>query len=221
MDKAPYDALSSFTPVARVGSVPLVLITSSKWQIRNIAQLKEYLEKNPNSASYASAGVGSPGHIFGELLNKAAGLQLQEIRYKATGQALTDVIAGTVLVSLVSLPVAAQHIKAGTLTALGIGSSKRLADFKDVPTLSEALGQKDFAAGVWYAFFAPVGVPADRLDRIYQEIAAASASPRMQAFMERQYMVPELMNSRTFAESLKVESELSRKLVEEAKVKTR
>src|SRR5207248_450234 len=88
LEKAPYDPVTSFVPVARVGSVPLVLVTASKWPIKNVAQLKEYVKKEPNSASYASAGVGSPGQIFGELLNKAAGLQLQEVRYKATGQAL-------------------------------------------------------------------------------------------------------------------------------------
>lgn len=221
LDKAPYDPVASFVPIARVGSVPLVLVTGAKWQIRNIAQLKEHLKKDPNSASYASAGVGSPGQIYGELLNKAAGLQLQEIRYKATGQALTDVIAGNVLVSLVSLPAAAQHIKAGTLVALGVGSSRRIADFKEVPTLAEALDQKAFHAGVWYAFFAPAGTPAERVERVYREVAQAVASPRMQGFMERQYMVPELLAPREFAEALRSDVDVARKLLEDARLKSR
>nr|ART90368.1 putative exported protein [uncultured bacterium] len=208
-------------PVARVGSVPLVLVTASKWQVRNIAQLREFLQKSPDSASYASAGVGSPGQIYGELLNQAAGLQLREIRYKATGQALTDVLSGNVLVSLVSLPAAAQHIKAGTLTALGVGSAQRIADFKDIPTLSEALGQKDFRAGVWYGFFAPVGLPADRRDRIYRDIAKVAESAAMHEFMQRQYMVPELLTPPEFAALLKAEADVSRKLVADAKLRAR
>jgi len=221
LDKAPYDPLTSFVPVARVGSVPLVLVTASKWPIRNLDQLKEFVRKDPKAGSYASAGVGSPGQIYGELLNRASGLQLQEIRYKATGQALTDVISGNVLVSLVSITAAAQQIRAGQLTALAIGSRQRLADFKDVPTLAEVLGQKDFEAGVWYGFFAPAGTSADKVNALYAEIAKAADSKRMHAFMARQYMIPELLKPADFALALRRDAETSRKLVEEAKVKAK
>ncbi|MGJ7511210.1 Bug family tripartite tricarboxylate transporter substrate binding protein [Variovorax sp. GT1P44] len=211
-EKPPYDALTSFTPVARVGSVPLVLVTSSKSPIRDLEQLKAFVRKDPKAASYASAGAGSPGQIFGELLNQAAGLQLEEIRYKSTGQALTDVISGNVLVSLVSVTAAAQHIRGGTLTALAVGSRQRLPDFKDVPTLAEALGQKDFEAGVWYGFFAPAGTPPDKVQGIYAEIAKAAESKRMAAFMTRQYMVPELLKPEEFAQALRHDADTSRKL---------
>ena len=221
MDKAPYDPVMSFVPVARVGSVPLVLVTASKWPIRNLDQLKEFVRKDPKAGSYASAGVGSPGQLYGELLNQAAGLQLQEIRYKATGQALTDVISGNVLVSLVSVTAAAQHIKSGALTALAIGSRQRLPDFKDVPTLAEALGQKDFQAGVWYGFFAPAGTPADKVGVLYAEVSKAAESKRMQAFMARQYMVPELLEPAEFTQALRLEVDMSRKLLEESKLKAR
>jgi tripartite-type tricarboxylate transporter receptor subunit TctC len=221
LDKAPYDPVASFVPVARVGSVPLVLVTASKWPIHDLDQLKEFVRRDPKAASYASAGVGSPGQIYGELLNQAAGLQLQEIRYKATGQALTDVISGNVLVSLVSITAAAQHIKGGTLTALAMGSRQRLADFKDVPTLAEMLKQKDFQAGVWYGFFAPAGTPAVKVNALYAEVAKAAESKRMQAFMARQYMVPELLKPAEFAQELRRDVDTSRKLVEESKLKTR
>lgn len=221
LDKAPYDPLTSFVPVARVGSVPLVLVTASRWPIHNLEQLKDFVRKDPKAGSYASAGVGSPGQIYGELLNQASGLQLQEIRYKATGQALTDVISGNVLVSLVSITAAAQQIKSGQLTALGIGSRQRLADFKDVPTLAEMLGQKDFEAGVWYGFFVPNGTPADKVGALYAEVAKAADSKRMHAFMARQYMVPELLKSADFALALRRDSDTSRKLIEEAKLKAK
>jgi tripartite-type tricarboxylate transporter receptor subunit TctC len=221
MDKPAYNPVSSFVPVARVGSVPLVLVTAAKWPIKNFEQLRHFVKNDPKIASYASAGAGSPGHIYGELLNQAAGLQLQEIRYKATGQALTDVISGTVLVSLVSVPAAAQHIKSGALTALGIGSKQRLADFKDVPTLAEFLGQKDFQASVWYGFFAPAGTPPTHVETLYGEIAKAVDSKRMNAFMERQYMVPELLSPSEFAQALRRDIDTSQKLIERSKSKER
>jgi tripartite-type tricarboxylate transporter receptor subunit TctC len=199
----------------------LVLVTASKWPIRNLDQLKDFVRKNPKAGNYASAGIGSPGQIYGELLNQAAGLQLQEVRYKATGQALTDVIAGNVLVSLVSITAAAPHIKDGALTALAIGSRERLADFKGVPTLAEMLGQKDFQAGVWYGFFAPAGTPASKVDALVAEIAKAAESKRLHAFMARQYMVPELLKTAEFAQALGRDVATSRKLVEDAKLKAR
>jgi tripartite-type tricarboxylate transporter receptor subunit TctC len=221
LENLPYDPVKSFVPVARVGSVPLVLVTASKWPIRNLDQLKDFVRKNPKAGNYASAGVGSPGQIYGELLNQAAGLQLQEVRYKATGQALTDVIAGNVLVSLVSITAAAPHIKDGALTALAIGSRERLADFKGVPTLAEMLGQKDFQAGVWYGFFAPAGTPTSKVDALVAEIAKAAESKRLHAFMARQYMVPELLKTAEFAQALGRDVATSRKLVEDAKLKAR
>ncbi|HSV46775.1 MAG TPA: tripartite tricarboxylate transporter substrate binding protein, partial [Ramlibacter sp.] len=221
LEKSPYDPVGSFVPVARVGSVPLVLVTASKWQIKNVEQLKEFVKRDPKAASYASAGAGSPGHIYGELLNQAAGLNLQEIRYKATGQALTDVISGNVLVSLVSVPAAAQHLKAGTLTALGMGSSQRLAGYKDVPTLAEALGHKEFEAGVWYGFLAPAGTPPERIEKLYAEVAKAAESSRMRAFMERQSMVPELLKPVDFGRSLRQDVATSRKLLTDSKINAR
>lgn len=218
LDTPPYDPLSSLLPVARVGSVPLVLVTSGKSSIKTIAQLREHLKNAPDSGTYASAGVGSPGQIFGELFNQAAGLQLREVRYRATGQALVDVMAGTVLVSLVSLAAAAPQIKSGSLQALGVGSRQRIADFKDVPTLAEALGVNEFQAGVWYGFFVPPGTPAARVEFLEAEIAKAARSGRMLAFLERQYMVPELLGPTQFAQTLRNDVDLSRKLVERAKL---
>lgn len=219
LEKPPYDPLTSFVPVARVGSVPLALVVGAQWPIQNVEQLKEYVEKNPEKGNYASAGVGSPGQIFGDKLNQALGIQLQDVRYRATGQALTDVVAGNVLVSIVSVTAADQHVKAGKLRMLAVGSKNRLPGFPDVPTLAEATGQKDFEAGVWYGFFAPAGTPKDRVTALYGMVAKVAASQRLQNFMARVSMVPELLDPAAFAKQLEVDVHSSRRLVEEAKRK--
>ncbi|WP_218510362.1 tripartite tricarboxylate transporter substrate binding protein [Variovorax sp. dw_308] len=221
MPKPPYNALTSFVPIARVGAVPLVLITSGKSPFTNFQQMKDYVRKHPEQANYASAGVGSPGEVYGELLNQATGLKLEEVRYKATGQALTDVMSGNVLVSLVSVTAASQQIKAGSLRALAVGSRERLPEMPEVPTLAESIGQKDFQAGVWYGFFAPAGLPKDRLDKLQGEISKVAMSQRMAAFMSRSGMVPELLDSKAFAAGLVRDVETAKKLVASGNLKER
>lgn len=137
----PYDPSGSFVPVARLGAVPMVLITSSRTPVASFAQLKTYIAAHPDQATYAHSGNGSPGQIYTELIKQVATLPtLRPIPYKSTGQALTDVISATVLVSMVSYPAAQSHVKGGTVKLLAVGSAQCLPDQPDVPTLAEALG---------------------------------------------------------------------------------
>lgn len=221
LEKAPYNPVASFTPIARVASSPLVLVVSSKLPIRNVAQLRDYVRRNPQSGSYASAGLGSPGQIYGELLNQALDLHMQDVRYKATGQGLVDVLAGNVLVSLVSVAAASQHIKSGALTALAMGSKQRMPEFKDVPTLGEALGRKNFEASVWYGFLVPTGVPEARITMLNREITKAAESKQIQAFLRRQYMVQDVFDAAHFSKSLQQELIVSKQLVEDAKLRAK
>lgn len=213
---AAYDPLSSFVPIARVGSVPLVLIASSHSPFTSFEQMKQYVSAHPDKANYASSGIGSPGQVYTELLKKATGLAIQEVPYKSTSQALVDVIAGNVLVSLVSVPAAAPHLKSGALRVLAIGSSQRHPDFPEVPTFAEAIGQPGFEAGVWYGFFAPSGTSADTVRKLFDDIAKAQAAPGIRALMRRSSVIPQLQTSAEFAASLKADVALARQLIETA-----
>ncbi|OWT66355.1 Bug family tripartite tricarboxylate transporter substrate binding protein [Candidimonas nitroreducens] len=219
--KPPYDPLKSFIPVARVATAPLVLVVSSKQPIHDVAQLKEFAVKNPQQANYASAGIGSPGQIYGELLNQAMGIKMQEIRYKATGQALLDVMAGNVLTSLISMSAAASHIENGELRALAVGSTQRIAGFQNVPTLAEALGRKDFEASVWYGFLAPAGTPGDRIAMLNRQVAHAAESAKIQDFLHRQFMVRDVQDSAHFSSSMQHELQISKKLVQQANLRAK
>lgn len=216
LEKPPYDPLNSFVPIARVGSVPLALVTAVRSPVQNLEQLKNYVRKSPEKANYASAGVGSPGQIYGEKLNQAMGIQLQEVRYRSTGQALADVIAGHVLVSVVSVTAAEPHVKGGQLRMLAVGSKKRVTGFPEVPTLAEVTGKKDFEADVWYGFLAPARTPKKRVAELYALISKAAASQRVQSFMGSVGMVPELLDPAAFAEHLEADVSWSRVSVDGA-----
>jgi tripartite-type tricarboxylate transporter receptor subunit TctC len=213
-----FDATVSFTPVAKVGSVPLVAVTAGAMPFKTWKEMEAYFKANPDKANYAASGVGSPGQLFTQLIKLHTGLPLQEISYKSTAQAMTDVIAGQVQVSLVSLPAAAQHIKAGTLRLLAVGSTKRLEGFPDTPTLAEAINQPGFEASVWYGFLMPAGTPADRVNKFYGEIAKAAATPRIVDFMARAGFTPILQNPQQFAASIRNDVLMAKRMIEVAKL---
>ncbi|CAN5754684.1 tripartite tricarboxylate transporter substrate binding protein [soil metagenome] len=221
VDNPPYNPIESFAPIARVASAPLALVTSSNSPIKSVDDLKSYAKANPGGASYASAGPGSPGQLYGELLGQALGVALQEVPYKATGQALTDVIAGNVLVSLVSVTAAAQHVASGSLRVLAVGSRQRMKEYANVPTLAEATGRADFQAGVWYGFFAPAGASRELIDRLNRDIVSASASAPINEFLSRSMMIPDLQDPAQFAASLAKDLDIAKTLARNAKLKGR
>ena len=216
---AGYDPLSSFAPVARIGAVPLVLVTSASTPFKTYAEMAAYVKANPDKSNYAASGVGSPGQLFTQLIKMHTGLPLTEVSYKSTGQALTDAIAGHVQLSLISYPAGAAHIKAGTLKLLAVGSTERMKEFPNVPTLAESIGQPGFEASVWYGILAPAGTPPDRIEKLYAEITKASASPKMIEFMNKASITPQLQGPAQFAASIKADTATAKKIIEAAGIK--
>ena len=213
-----YDPVTSFAPIARVGAVPLIAISAASMPFKTWQEMSVYFRANPDKANYAVSGTGSPGQLFTQLIKLQTSLPMQEISYKSTGQALNDAIAGQVQMSLVSMPAAAGHIKAGTLRLLGVGSRERLPAFPDAPTLAELIGQPGFEASVWYGFLAPPSTPADRLARLFSEIERASANPRISEFMAKSSITPALQNAQSFGQSLREDVATARKMITAAKL---
>lgn len=214
-----YDIVTSFAPVARVGAVPLIAITATSMPFKTWPEMAAHFRANPDKANYAVSGTGSPGQLFTQLIKLQTGLPMQEISYKSTGQALTDVLAGQVQLSLVSMPAAAGHIKSGALRLLGVGSPRRLDSYPDVPTLAELIGLPGFEASVWYGFLAPAGTPTERVNKLYAEIAKASTTPRMLEFMARSNITPGLQNPQQFAASIQSDVAQARKMIVAAKLR--
>ncbi|SIQ12502.1 tripartite tricarboxylate transporter substrate binding protein [Pseudacidovorax sp. RU35E] len=176
---AAYDVLGGYEPVINTAVQPLVLVgnPAALGGARTLPQLVA-AAKAGKAVSYASPGAGSPMHIVGEWLNKAAGVKFTHVPYRGVGPSVTDVVAGHVDVAWVTFGPVYQYIAAGKLVPLAIGDAQRSKLAPDVPTLSE-LGYADVVVGAWNGFFAPKGTPAAVVQRLNQELNAILKEPEV------------------------------------------
>jgi tripartite-type tricarboxylate transporter receptor subunit TctC len=187
-----YDPLKSFAPLARLGAIPMVIVASPQSGVKDVADLRNYAKARPNESFYASNGNASPAQVTMELFKVAAGITLPEVNYKSTGQMTTDVAAGHVLTSFLSISSSEALIQSGKLRPLAVGSKTRLDKLPDVPTLAEALGRPEYRAEVAYEFFAPAGTAPERIQRLFDAIRSSMAQPKTQASLEQLSVVSEL-----------------------------
>jgi tripartite-type tricarboxylate transporter receptor subunit TctC len=176
--KLAFDTAKDFEPVAMVASLPQILVANSQFPPANVTELVALAKSKPGTISFASVGNGSPGHLAGELLKLRSGTQMTHIPYRGGGPAVTDVMGGQVPLLWVSIPAAAQFVKAGKLKALGVSTVKRSAAFPDVPTMQEA-GIADFEVDSWYAAFVPTKTPKVIIDKLNKAINTVVREPEI------------------------------------------
>ena len=163
--KLPFDTLKDFESVGLAASLPQILVANPSAPFKDVADVVAQAKAMPGRLTYASVGNGSPGHLAGELLGLRKEVQLTHVPYRGGGPAVTDVMGGQVQLLWVSIPAAAQFVKAGKLKALAVSTVKRSALFPDVPTMQEA-GVKDFEVDSWYAMLVPARTPRAVIDRL-------------------------------------------------------
>ena len=176
--KLPFDTAKDFEPVGMVASLPQILVANLQFAPNNVAELAALAKAKPGSISFASVGNGSPGHLAGELLKLRTGTQMTHIPYRGGGPAVTDVMGGQVPLLWVSIPAAAQFVKAGKLKALAVSTTKRSAAFPDVPTMQEA-GIADFEVDSWYAVFVPAKTPRAIVEKLNKVINTVVQEPEI------------------------------------------
>ena len=174
--KLPYDTLKDFEPVGTVASLPQLLAANPGVPVRTVADVIAQAKAAPDKFSFASVGNGSPGHLAGELMVIRTGAQMVHIPYRGGGPAVTDVIGGQVPLLWVSIPAAAQQVKAGKLRALAVSTVKRSPAFPDVPTMQEA-GVADFEVDSWYAMLVPAKTPRAIIDKLNKALNTVLAEP--------------------------------------------
>lgn len=165
--KLAFDPAKDLTPVAFIGTVPLVLVASPARPFDSVASVVAAAKQK--RLTIASGGNGTVGHLVGEMWMRRAGITLQHVPYRGGGPAVTDVMGGQVDLHFASIPAAASLIESGKLRALAVTSAQRTVQLSSVPTLEEA-GYPGFVAHVVYGIMAPAGTPSQTVDRLNAEI---------------------------------------------------
>lgn len=160
-----FDPVKDFVPIATVATAGYVLVANPSFPANSVADAVVHVKKSPpNALSYASAGNGTLNHLAFVMFEKAAGIQLTHVPYKSAAASVTDVVSGTVPLSMQSLPSSLQFIKTGKLKALGTVNDKRVAALPDTPTIGETFA--GFGSNPWYGLFAPAGTPRAIVDKL-------------------------------------------------------
>jgi len=167
-----FNPVDDFVGISLLGREPGVLVVHPSLPVKNVAELIAYAKERPGQVNYASSGNGSGQHLFMALFASMAGIRLTHVPYRGSGQATTDLLAGTVPLAIPGTAGMVGHIKAGKLRALAVSGSNRSPQLPDVPTLAES-GLAGYEAYVWLGLLAPKGTPAPVVERLYREAKAA------------------------------------------------
>ncbi|MDB5377430.1 MAG: transporter [Rubritepida sp.] len=194
----PYDTVRSFSPVSRVVSAPLVLVVTNAMPVTDMAGYIATAKAAPNTITHATPGNGTSMHLTGEMFGQQAGVQLVHVPYRGSAQATTDLIAGQVLSSFGDILVMLPQIRAGAVRPLAVSSLTRHPLLPEVPTMAES-GLPGFEAFSWQGLFAPAGLPAPIMDKLYTEVARATQAPEIRDSFAQQGFLVEATTPADFA----------------------
>lgn len=170
--KLNHDPLRDFDPVTLLSVGSHVLVAHQSLPVRSLAELIDYVKKNPGKLSYATPGNGTAQHLGGETFKAMAGLDIAHLPYKGGGQAIVDVVSGQVPLGMLGFAPALPHIRSGRLTALAVTGEQRIALLPDVPTMQE-LGLK-MVTLQWMGISLPKGTPREIVERLHNATVRAS-----------------------------------------------
>ena len=174
----PFDPINDITPIAVIGSTPIVFVVNPKVPAKDAKELIALLKAKPGGYNYGSSGNGTILHLAAEMFMDEAGVKATHVPYKGVGPMLTDLIGGQVEMGTLSLPSIQQHLKSGALRAIGTGTATRLAAAPDIPTMTEQ-GMPGYLVEGWFAVIGPAKMSAADVKRINAAFVTAFATPEV------------------------------------------
>jgi len=184
MKGAGYDPLKDLQPIALAGVVPLALVVPASAPYSTMADFVKYLRTTDQAVTFASAGVGTPGHLAGEYLKLKLNNKMTHVPYKGAGPALNDVVGGQVDFYFPGFPAAMPLTQGGKVKLLAVSSAKRAPAAPDIPTVAEATGIANFDFTLWVGFFGPHGLAPDVADKLNSEINKILLEPDIKSRLE-------------------------------------
>jgi tripartite-type tricarboxylate transporter receptor subunit TctC len=218
MSKVPYDPVADFTPVARVGETPMIVVMSSKMPQQTLAEVAAAARAHPADWTVATSGLGSAGHIASIELNNISKANLTITPYRGTALALTDVIGGHVQLLIDSIITLLPPAREGKVKALAITSSKRSTLAPEVPTAVES-GMPTLEFTSWFGFFGPKGVPDDVVMKLNATFAQAGRELAQEGRLAAIGIEPVAETPAAFASFVRRQVERNGKLLRDANFK--
>ena len=167
-------------------STPIVIVVNpTKIPAKDVKELVALLKAKPGAYNYGSSGNGTILHLAAEMFFDEAGVKATHVPYKGVGPMLTDLLGGQVDIGALSLPSVQQHLKNGTLRAIGVGTAKRLAAAPEIPTMVEQ-GLPGYLVEGWFAVIGPAKLPSADVARINAAFVAAFSTPEVREIMAKQ-----------------------------------
>jgi len=178
--KLPYDPATAFAPISLVAELPLAMMVNPAVPATSAKEFVALAKSQPGKLSYSSSGAGGAPHLAAEMFKEATGTFILHVPYRGGGPAISDLLAGHVQVSFMTVLEASGHVKAGKLRALAVTSSKRVGALPDVPTLAETV-VPGFNSISWIGLLAPAATPKDVVEKISADVREVLAADDVKA----------------------------------------
>jgi len=216
--KIPYNTLTDFTPIINIAATPNVIAVHPSFPARDYAGFVAEIKKNPGKYSYASSGTGGIGHLQMELYKSLTGTFITHIPYRGAGPALNDTVAGQVPIIFDNLPSALPFIKENRLIAIVVAAPQRIAGLNAIPTFKE-VGLEPVNRMAYYGILGPKGLPREVVEKISSGTLKALQDPATRKRIEDTGSVIVGNTPEQFAQQIRAEYEVYKKVVDSAKLK--
>ena len=216
--KLPYDTERDFAPIGLVGGGPYLLVIHPSVTATTTKEFVAWVKARPGQVNYASAGVGNPTHLCGELFNLAAGIDMRHIPYKGGAAVLPDLIGGRVTAFFSSITTSQTHVAAGRLRPIAVTTAKRSPFAPDVPTLAES-GVKGAEVDAWYGILTTGKTPRAVVNNLGSALREVLGNPAIRDAIQKQGITPAINTPEEFAELIRTDMAKWKKVVQAAGIK--
>ena len=212
--KLPYDPEKDFTPLTQIAEVATALLVPAELPVKSVKELAEYLRAHPGKTSFASFGLASTQHIYGEAFKRAAKADATHVPYKGDAPAMTDVVAGRVQYMFNNPVSAMTFAKQGRVRILAVTGEQRLPGMAEVPTMAEA-GYPGFEVVGWFSFFVHSKTPRAIVEKLNAELSAIIRTPEMSEFLRERGTIPTGIGLDEFARKVATERRVWARLIKD------
>jgi len=213
-----YDVQKDLQAITLASLISFALVVTPELEANSLDQLVALAKAKPGAMNYASFGLGSSNHLFGELFKNTLGIDIQHVPFKGSSAGLTELAAGRVQLMFENIGVVLPLVEAGKLKVLAVTSKERSPLAPNIPTMSE-LGHPELTGGTWTGFVAPKGVPAEIIDKLNGAIQKAARAHNVQEQLGKKGITPTTSSPEEFDAFIVAETKRWKDVAEQANVK--